>query len=165
MYTLGAQEKSQGLRTLSSFEEFQNKELFFHKNARYTGRNLSKPSKSVMSNPTTSISQGLQEMNTEFLAHEKENMQTDDSIFISTDDVVLSIHQNIWNKYVFLRLFFFKIELNSNSSTDSIFASGLSQGFRTIDKAPLVHERESMQTDLPIDQVKQFAQIVETSMV
>lgn len=92
-----------------------------------------------MSKPSNA--QGWRTMNKKYLTSEKEHKQDDVPISLFTCDVM--------------------------ESTPT-FETSFSQGWRTTDKTTLANEKESLHSDIlisPIDQVKQSAQRVETSIL
>ncbi|KAG5609266.1 hypothetical protein H5410_020547 [Solanum commersonii] len=167
-----AQGKYQGLKSMCSIEDSENEGRSFNQNDRYVSQSMSRPS----------AAQGWRTMNKKILAFEKEHMQDDVPISLSTDDIMdstptfeTSFSQGLRTmnkKFLALEKENMQTDVAFSLSTDDAmestptFETSFSQGLRTTDKTSLAHERESLHSDIPIspiDQVKQSAQTTETS--
>ncbi|WMV07748.1 hypothetical protein MTR67_007374 [Solanum verrucosum] len=167
-----AQGKYQGLKSMCSIEDSENEGRSFNQNYRYVSQNMSRPS----------ADQGWRTMNKKFLAFEKEHMQADVPISLSTDDVMespptfeTSFSQGLRTmnkKFLAFEKEHMQTDVAFSLSTDDAmestptFETSLSQGLRTTNKASLAHEKERLHSDIPIspiDQVKQSTQTAETS--
>ena len=82
---------------MCSIEDSENEGRSFNQNDRYVSQNMSRPS----------VDQGWRTMNKKFLAFEKEHMQADVPISLSTDDV-MEFPPTFENKYDFLNFFLFQ---------------------------------------------------------
>uniref|UniRef100_M1BBB2 Uncharacterized protein n=1 Tax=Solanum tuberosum TaxID=4113 RepID=M1BBB2_SOLTU len=169
-----AQGKYQGLKSMCSIEDSENEGRSFNQNDRYVSQNMSRPS----------ADQGWRTMNKKFLAFEKEHMQADVPISLSTDDVMESTPtfetsfsqglRTMNKKFLSFEKEHMQTDVAFSLSTDDAmestptFETRFSQGLRTTNKTSLAHENESLHYDIPIspiDQVKQSAQTAETSML
>ncbi|KAH0652796.1 hypothetical protein KY289_030474 [Solanum tuberosum] len=166
-----AQGKYQGLKSMCSIEDSENEGRSFNQNDRYYSQNMSRPS----------ADQGWRTMNKKFLAFEKEHMQADVPISLSTDDVMESTPtfetsfsqglQTMNKKFLAFEKehmqtdVAFSLSTNDSMESTPTFETRFSQGLRTTNKTSLAHENESLHYDIPIspiDQVKQSAQTAET---
>ncbi|OIT31399.1 hypothetical protein A4A49_17264 [Nicotiana attenuata] len=179
--------RGQELRSMCSLEESENEERSFHQNTHYNCQSMSRPSKS-----TLSAAQELRTVNKSPLVYDKENMHTDISFSPFVDQVMQSTQKvetsalgkggrELRSMCSFEEYENEERSFHPNSHyacrsmsrpsksarLDSIMSAA--QGLRTINKNPLVHDKENMQTDIPfspsIDQAMQSTQKAETSIL